>query len=109
MSNRNEAVESYALMLEGQKAAALCNRYQYRGIVGPVRDTANNIVPGGIMFVNATAVEVSGPTERSQPNTEDAIGGPIVISSDMIEILYQPMWCHAPLPGEDGWSDNRDS
>ena len=53
-----------------------------------------------ISLANATAVEISGPSSGDTPNSEDPIGGTVHIAMDAIEIVYQPNWCFAPLPGE---------
>lgn len=80
---------------EGQKVAVLCARYQYRGILSEIHEDH-------IVLANATAVEISGPSNSEKPQTEDAIGGSVVIKTDAIEILYQPRWSQAPIPGFDG-------
>lgn len=79
--------------LVGQKCAVLAARYQYRGIMSQVTDTR-------ITLANACAVEVSGTSNSAQPQTEDPIGTSIHISMSAIEIVYQPNWCFALLPGE---------
>jgi hypothetical protein len=76
----------------GQNVACLCARYQYRGILSEVYADC-------IVIANASCVEVSGACNLERPQTEDAIGGSVVIKCDAIEILYQPNWCNAPLPG----------
>jgi hypothetical protein len=82
-------LESYI----GQKIAVLAARYQYRGIMHEVSDDH-------LTLANATAVEISGPNDGNVPNTEDPIGGSVHISLNAIEIVYQPNWVFAPLPGE---------
>jgi small nuclear ribonucleoprotein (snRNP)-like protein len=77
----------------GQKVAVICARYQYRGILSSVDEDH-------LVLANATAIETSGPCSAAAPQTEDNIGGAVVIKTDAIEILYQPNWVHAPLPGE---------
>ena len=77
----------------GQKVAVISARYQYRGILSHVADDC-------LVLSHATSVEVSGVTQANAPTTEDPIGGSIVIKSDAIELLYQPTWVNAPLPGE---------
>jgi hypothetical protein len=76
----------------GQQVAILCARYQYRGQVSQVTSDC-------IVLANASCVEVSGACSLERPQTEDAIGGSVIIKTDAIEILYQPNWCNAPLPG----------
>lgn len=87
--NFSEIAKDYV----GQKVAVLCARYQYRGILSKVGDNF-------LVIANATSVEVSGRSNANAPQTEDAIGGSIVIKTDAIELFYQPNWCNAPLPGE---------
>jgi len=82
----------------GEKVAVLCARYQYRGRLAEVTEDC-------LVISNAMAVEVSGRSESDKPNTEDPVNGSVAIKLDAIEILYQPRWCEAPLPGEDGWVD----
>ena len=82
-------IESY----KGQKVAILAARYQYRGVMSEVSEDS-------ITLANATAVEISGPNSGNAPNTEDPIGGAVHISMNAIEIVYQPNWVYAPLPGE---------
>ena len=77
----------------GQKVAILAARYQYRGRLSLV--TSDSLV-----LANATAIESSGASNSAAPTTEDAIGGSVVIKFDAVEILYQPTWVNAPLPGE---------
>ena len=79
---------------EGQKVAVLCARYQYRGVLSEVHNDH-------IILANATAVEISGPSNTEAPQTEDPIGGSVVIKTDAIEILYQPKWSQAPITGLD--------
>lgn len=77
----------------GQKVAVIAARYQYRGILSKVCQDC-------IVLANACSVEVSGVTMSEHPQTEDVIGGSIIIKNDAIELFYQPKWCFAPLPGE---------
>ena len=77
----------------GQKVAVMCARYQYRGILSCVTSEC-------LVLALATSVEVSGVASLDKPSTEDAVGGSIVIKNDAIELLYQPNWCFAKLPGE---------
>jgi hypothetical protein len=79
----------------GQKVAVLCARYQYRGELSKVNADC-------IVLANATAVEVSGPSNAETPQTEDNIGGSVIIKNDAIEILYQPNWAQAELPAQEG-------
>ena len=76
----------------GQPVAVLCARYQYRGQLSQVMTDC-------IVLANASCVEVSGACNLERPQTEDPIGGSVTIKTDAIEILYQPNWCNAPLPG----------
>lgn len=78
----------------GQKVAVICARYQYRGILSAV-------LKDSLVISNATSVEVSGASNQEAPQTEDPINGTVVVKSDAVEILYQPHWVNAPLPGED--------
>lgn len=78
---------------EGQKVAVMCARYQYRGVL-------SHVGTDHLVLANATAVETSGTASGETPQTEDAINGSVVIKNDAVEILYQPRWCHARLPGE---------
>jgi len=80
----------------GQKVAVLCNRYQYRGVLSAVVEGKNDF----LVIANATAVEISGPSNSDTPSTEDPIGGSIAVNVSMIELVYQPKWCMANLPGE---------
>lgn len=77
----------------GQKVAVLCTRYQYRGVLSDVSETH-------ITLSNACAVEISGPSSANTPNTEDIIGTSVHINVRAVELVYQPNWCFAPLPGE---------
>lgn len=77
----------------GQKVAVMCARYQYRGVLSEVNEDC-------LVLSNATSVEISGSSQSERPQTEDNIGGSIVIKCDAVEILYQPPWAQAPLPGE---------
>ena len=85
---RNAVVE-----LVGQKVAVIANRYQYRGILSEVTDTR-------ITLANSTAVESSGASSGNAPSVEDPIGGSVHIAMSAVEIVYQPNWVFAPLPGE---------
>ena len=76
-----------------QKTAVLCARYQYRGVVAEVHDDH-------LVLANAVSVEVSGPSMGERATNEDPIGSSLVILYGAIEIIYQPRWAHAPLPGE---------
>ena len=87
-SNFNDVAQTYV----GQNVAVLCARYQYRGVL-------SKVCPDCIVIANASCVEVSGACNLPQPQTEDPIGGSVVIKTDAIEILYQPNWCNAALPG----------
>ena len=77
----------------GQKVAVLCARYHYRGILSVVTKDC-------LVLANAASVEVSGPSSAEHPQTEDPINGSVTIKNDAIEILWQPNWLKAPLPGE---------
>jgi len=88
-----------AQQYKGQKCAVLCARYQYRGRLVAVNQEC-------LVLADATAVEVSGQTNSAQPQTEDAISGSVTIKCDAVEIIYQPEWCFAPLPSEDGYAGN---
>jgi hypothetical protein len=79
--------------LVGQNVAVLCARYQYRGVLSSVQSDC-------IVIANACCVEISGASNSAAPQTEDAIGGSVIIKTDAIEILYQPNWCNAPNPGQ---------
>lgn len=85
-----------AKKFEGQKVAVLAARYQYRGILSQVSKDC-------IVLANALAVESSGASSLDRASREDAIFGSVIIKTDAIEILYQPKWVFAPLPGEDGY------
>jgi len=77
----------------GNKIAALCVRYHYRGFVGEA----------GVDFIrldHASSVEVSGRAMQKTPETEDDIGGSIYIKADAIELWWQPNWVNAPIEGE---------
>jgi hypothetical protein len=82
--------------LKGQKVAVLAARYQYRGILSEFSDER-------ITLADACAVENSGASNSERPETEDPISGSVHISTNAIEIVYQPKWVHAPLPSEDGY------
>lgn len=77
----------------GTKAAALCVRYHYRGYVGEVGSDFARLD-------HATSVEVSGRSQQDRPDTEDPVGGPVLIKSDAVELWWQPQWSNAPLDGE---------
>ena len=77
----------------GQKVAVLCNRYQYRGIL-------EEVTKDGVLLGNASCVEVSGACELDVPQTEDYVGGDVLVTKRMIELIYQPNWVFAPLLGE---------
>ena len=94
-----EDFPSAAKQYEGQKCAVLCARYQYRGVLANVNKEC-------LVLADATAVEVSGQTNSEAPQTEDAISGAVTIKNDAVEIIYQPQWCFAPLPSEDGYTGN---
>jgi hypothetical protein len=66
----------------------------YRGILSEVGDEH-------LVLANACAVERSGPCNGARPVTEDPIGGSIGIKYAAVEIVFQPNWVNAPLPGED--------
>jgi hypothetical protein len=103
MKKENEAVKNFAeaaQLMAGQKCAVLCARYQYRGILAGVADDC-------LILANAMAVEVSGTTAQDRPQTEDAISGDVIIKNEAIEILYQPQWCYALLPHEDGYEEEQ--
>ena len=93
LSDVNVALSNYV----GQKVAVLCNRYQYRGVFSQVIGDGLDRV---LVLANATAVEASGPSSGDTPNTEDPIGGSVLIPYQMVELVYQPNWSQAPLPGE---------
>jgi len=76
----------------GQQVAVLCARYQYRGEL-------SQVLADCITLANSSCVEVSGACNLERPQTEDPIGGSVTIKTDAIEILYQPNWCNAALPG----------
>lgn len=77
----------------GQKVAVLCCRYQYRGVLSRVYED-------GLALSNATSVEISGPSQSEEPDTEDNIASTIFISKNTVELIYQPRWVFAPLPSE---------
>ena len=77
----------------GQKVAVICARYQYRGILSEIGQDY-------LILAHATSVETSGPSAAERPSQEDIIGGSITISTDAVELFYQPNWVNAPLPGE---------
>jgi len=79
---------------KGQKAAVLCARYQYRGVVSHVTEDC-------LILANARSVEISGPSNNATPEREDDIGGFVAIKLDAIEIFYQPTWSQAHLSNED--------
>lgn len=87
---------SYMRKFVGQNVAVIAARYQYRGILTWVGEDA-------LALANATAVESSGATQNVKPEREDPIGSTIMISTDAIELFYQPQWVFFPLPGEEGW------
>ena len=89
-----------AQLMAGQKCAILCARYQYRGVLAGVAEDC-------LILANAMAVEVSGTTAQDRPQTEDAISGDVIIKCDAIEILYQPQWCFALLPHEEGYAEEQ--
>ena len=93
MQNWNEHMEANWL---SQKVAILCARYNYRGVLSIVG-------PDYIVLSNACTVEISGESNSTTPRTEDPIGSSIIIMKDAIELVYQPNWSLAPLPGEDGY------
>ena len=86
----------FARSLVGQKVAVICARYQYRGILSHVSYDC-------CIIADATCVEISGASGSERPETEDPIRGTVCIKHDAIEIMYQPHWCFAPLPSEDGY------
>jgi hypothetical protein len=86
----------------GQKCAFLCCRYQYRGILSSLVTNAQGELVAFVL-ANAVSVEVTGAAASTKATTEDAINNSILIKNDAIETFYQPNWCFAPLPGEDGW------
>lgn len=88
------AFSEHAAQFIGQKVAVLAARYQYRGKLAEVGTDY-------LVLSNATAVETSGTSSAAQPQVEDAIGGSVTIKIDAIELLYQPNWSKAPLPGEE--------
>ena len=79
----------------GQKVAVMAARYQYRGVLSEVGEDY-------IVLSNACSVETSGRSSADRVEVEDAIGGSITIMNGAIELLYQPNWSKAPLPGETG-------
>jgi len=81
-----------------QKVAILCARYNYRGVLAEVEQDH-------LVLSNACSVEVSGPSNSAKARTEDPIGSSVVIMKDAIELIYQPQFCFAPLPGEDGYEE----
>ena len=81
---------------QGQRVALICARFTYRGIVAEVGEDF-------IVLSNAVSVEVTGASNSEEPSTEDPINGPVTIKHDAIEILFQPRWVDAPLPGEATW------
>lgn len=85
----------------GSKVAVLCARYQYRGFLSEIHEFPNG--GGYLVIADATSVEISGATNNPTPEREDPIGGSIQINVDAIELFYQPRWCSAPLPSEDGY------
>ena len=93
MQNFTEVAKKFV----GQKVSLICARYQYRGILSEVTDDC-------VVVSNAVSVEQSGPASGQRAITEDPINGSVVIKSDAVEILYQPAFAMAPLPGEEGWT-----
>ena len=78
----------------GQKVAVLCNRYQYRGILIDAEESH-------VTLANGTSVEVSGTANNDCPTVEDPVANTdLIIPMGMIELIYQPQWSQAPLPGE---------
>ena len=87
------SMKSICEAYKGQKVAVLAARYQYRGVMSEVSEDS-------ITLANACAVEISGACSEEQPRTEDPVGGAVHISLGAVEIVYQPNWVNAPLPGE---------
>jgi hypothetical protein len=84
-----QVVEAY----KGQPVAVLCARYQYRGTLSVAGEDF-------LILANAAAVEVSGASRSDTPETEDPVGGAVVIKYDAIELLWQPNWCFAPIESQ---------
>ena len=74
----------------GQPVAILCARFNYRGILSKVAEDC-------VVLAKARAVESSGASSSDRPNSEDPIGGSVVISLNAVELVYQPNWVFAPL------------
>ena len=69
-----------------QPLAILCARYWYRGIVSQVGSDF-------IVLSYPRAVEVTGPSRGSKPQTEDPIPSDLMITIGSIEQICQPFWC----------------
>jgi len=87
-------LKNYLEKYKGCKIAVIGARYNYRGILSVVGETF-------FVLSNATAVEQTGPSDRSEPSVEDAIGSSVLIPFEAFECICQPNWSKAPLPGED--------
>jgi hypothetical protein len=92
--NKMKTMQDSAELLVGQKVAIMCPRYQYRGVLAEAN--ADHIV-----LANAVSVEESGRAMQPKATLEDPIGTSLLIPYASIEIVYQPNFAHAPLPGED--------
>ena len=100
VSDIHNIVDSIKKM-EGKNVAVLCARYQYRGLLKYVDETH-------MILLDPCAVEVSGMTDRKICKDEDPIYTPLIIKMDAVEIVYQPLWCFAPLPSDTAYDAFRD-
>lgn len=85
-SNMANVLKEYV----GQPVAILCARFNYRGILSKVTDDC-------VVLAKARAVESSGASSSDRPNSEDPIGGSVVISLNAVELIYQPNWAFCSL------------
>ena len=77
-------------MYIGQPLAILCARFNYRGILSSVGEDF-------VVLAQARAVESSGASSQERPSNEDPIGSSVIISTNAIELIYQPTWCFSSL------------
>lgn len=81
----------------GQKVVFIGARFIYWGVLSRVVGGRN----GCVVLSDAVGVEETGPCNGERPNTVDPIMGSVVVFLDALEIMMQPRWSLADLPGED--------
>jgi len=98
-----EGPQTLAEVLEafkGERAAILCARYHYRGVVEGVEertDPTTGLTIREVVLSNPRSVEVAEPGDKDSPGTEDEVGSSISINLDAVEMVHQPNWLDAPL------------